>query len=146
MKTVYAVGKQTKTGCWNNVSTILNFENGVSAVAEGFMDITGNWQFCTDVRINGSKAAVEFINKTVIAENGEKKNTNNFTIYPDGSNPVTVNLQRYNPYKYQTEYFADCIEKEMSFDIVPNDDVVYVLKILKTIEKSLITGKIEIIE
>lgn len=145
VKNIYAVGKQTETGCWNNVSTILNFENGISAVAEGFMDITGNWPFCTDVRINGSKATAEFINKTVTGENGEKVNINNFTIYPGSSNPTTVNSQKYNPYKYQTEYFVDCIERNIPFDIVPNDDVVYVLKILKTIEKSLITGKIEII-
>lgn len=146
VKSVYAVGKQTESGCWNNISSILNFECGVSAVVEGFMDITGSWPFCTDVRINGSKAAVEFINKTVTDENGEKVNINNFTIYPESSNPTTVKPQKYNPYKYQTEYFADCIEKNMPFDIVPDKDVVYVLKILKAIEKSLETGKIEMID
>ena len=49
---VYAVGKQEDSGCFNNVSTVMKFACGVSAVVEGFMDTTGAFGFTTNVRIH----------------------------------------------------------------------------------------------
>ena len=146
VKNVYAVGRQTESGCWNNVSAVLNFECGISAVSEGFMDITGSWNFCTDVRINGSDASVEYINKTIIDEAGEKQNINSFVLYPGKSCAEPLHIKKYNPYKVQTEYFAQCVQNGEDTSVVPQDDVVYVLKILSAVEKSLSTGSLQNID
>ncbi|MBR2028262.1 MAG: Gfo/Idh/MocA family oxidoreductase [Oscillospiraceae bacterium] len=143
VKSVYAVGMQTENGCWNNVSSVLDFECGVSAVAEGFMDITGSWDFCTNIRINGSSAAVEYLNKKVYNSKVDKININNLVIYHKNKDAECLAADVYNPYKLQTEYFADCVTENRKFDIVPPKDIVYVLKVLKAIEKSLQTHLVQ---
>ena len=143
---VYATGSQTESGCWNNVSTILNFSSGISAVAEGFMDITGDWDFSTNVRINGSSAAIEYLNKKVYNSKVDKININNLVIYHKNTAAEYLTEDGYNPYKMQTEYFADCVAENRQFKIVPEKDIVYVLKILKAIEKSLRTNLVQFVD
>ncbi len=146
VKSVYAVGRQTDSGCWNNVSTIINFSCGISAVAEGFMDITGEWAFSTNIRINSTKMAIEYLNKRVYNGEVTKEKIENLVIYHKDHEPEIENIPQYNPYKAETEYFAECVTENKGNDIVPSSDVVYVLKILSAIEKSLETGLVQNID
>ena len=132
VESVYAVGKQEESGCFNNVSTVLKFKSGISAVAEGFMDITGAFGFTTNIRINGSKAAVEKREELVF--------------YGAEEEPKRIDLEGYDPYAKETEYFAECVQKDLPVERVPNEDVVYVLRILHAIQQSLEEGKIVFIE
>lgn len=146
VKSVYAVGMQTDTGCWNNVSTIMNFECGVKAVVEGFMDITGEWSFSTDIRINSKKMAIEYLNKRVYNSKATKEKVENLVIYHKYCAAEIANVPQYNPYRAEAEYFADCVAGDKPTDIVPCGDVVYVLRILSAIEKSLKTGLVQYID
>lgn len=142
VESVYAVGKQEESGCFNNVSTVMKFACGVSAVVEGFMDITGTFGFTTNVRVNGSEAAVEMLNKAVYLENGETTKTNQLVIYKKEESAQIAEVEKYNPYAKETEYFADCVRDNTENAMVPNEDVIYVLRILEAIQKSLETGEI----
>ena len=146
VKSVYAVGSQENTGCWNNVSATINFECGVSAVSEGFMNITGEWDFSTNVRVNGTKAAIEYLNKTVYNSKANKDKINNLVIYHRDSDTKIETVEQYNPYKAETEYFADCVINDKETKAVPSSDVVYVLRIVKAIEKSLQSGLVQPLE
>ncbi len=138
---VYAVGKQEETGCFNNVSTVMKFACGVSAVVEGFMDTTGDFGFTTNVRLNGSEAAVEMLNKTIYLDDGTRSKTNKLVLYPkDGSAQIT-DVEKYNPYARETEYFVDCVQSGVETKMVPEEDVMQVLRILEAIKVSLKTGK-----
>ncbi len=142
VESVYAVGKQEDSGCFNNVSTVMKFANGVSAVVEGFMDTTGAFGFTTNVRVNGSKAAVEVLNKSVYLEDGSLGKTNQFVIYPKDEPAQLAELEKYNPYAREVEYFAECVMQNKEIETVPNEDVVEVLNILAGIQKSLETGEV----
>ena len=141
VESVYAVGKQEDSGCYNNVSTVMRFKNGVSAVVEGFMDITGAFGFTTNVRINGSNASTEMLNKTVYMADGETAKANQLVLYKKDMSVEFPAVERYNPYAKETEYFASCVKEEKKTDIIPNEDVCAVLKILEAIGLSLQTGK-----
>lgn len=146
VKSVYAVGKKSESGCWNNVSTVLNFSSGVSAVAEGFMDITGGWAFSTNIRINSTNMAIEYLNKRVYNSEVAKNKIENLVIYHKDCEPQIENVPQYNPYRAETEYFARCVEEKAENTVVSDSDVVYVLRILAAIEKSLETGLVQNIE
>ncbi len=142
VESVYAVGKQEESGCFNNVSTVMRFKTGVSAVVEGFMDITGQFGFTTNVRVNGSAAAVEMLNKSVYLADGEIGKANKLVVYEKDSVGRTLEAEKYDPYARETEYFAECVESGKENTMVANVDVVYVLKLLAAIQTSLETGKI----
>ena len=142
VESVYAVGKQETSGCYNNVSTVLKFENGTSVVVEGFMDMTGSFSFTTNVRINGSSAAVEMLSKNVYLADGSIGKANKLVSYKEACSPEIVEVDRYNPYAAETEYFAECVRNDTAITRVPNEDVVNVLKILKAIQESLEHGNV----
>lgn len=137
VESVYAVGKQEESGCFNNVSTVMKFKNGVSAVVEGFMDITGQFEFTTNVRVNGSEASVEVLNKAVYLANGDIGKANKLVIYRKDSEPKLVNVEKYDPYAREVEYFADCVQSDAETAMVAESDVVHVLSILAAIRQSL---------
>ncbi len=145
VKSVYAVGQKSNSGCWNNVSSVINFENGISAVAEGFMDMTGEWPFSVNIRINGTEAAVEYLSKKSYTYEGVNDSDDGLYIYRRNSKVQSVVCEKYNPYKAEVEYFADCVDKGKTIEIISDNDVVYVLNIIKAIEKSLQTGLIQYI-
>lgn len=139
---VYAVGKQEDSGCFNNVSTVMKFACGVSAVVEGFMDTTGAFGFTTNVRINGSNAAAEMLNKSVYLEDGTRGKTNKLVFYPKNEPEQITEVERYNPYARETEYFAECVQSGDETEMVPSEDVIYVLRILAAVKQSLETGQV----
>ena len=139
---VYAVGKQENSGCFNNVSTVMKFACGVSAVVEGFMDTTGEFGFTTNVRINGSEAAVEMLNKSIYLEDGTRGKTNKLVFYSKNEPEQITAVERYNPYARETEYFAECVQSGDETEMVPSEDVIHVLRILAAVKQSLETGQV----
>lgn len=139
---VYAVGKQEKSGCFNNVSTVMKFACGISAVVEGFMDITGSFGFTTNVRVNGSGASVEMLNKAVPSEDGSLTRIDELVLYKKEMPEQIPDMKKYNPYAKETEYFAECVQSGTEIEMVPGEDVVYVLRILAAIQKSLEEGRV----
>lgn len=142
VKSVYAAGVQETTGCWNNISAVIKFKNGVSAVTEVFMDITGEYPLSTAVRINGTQATVEYINKKLAVPGGGDNFVNSFVLYEQGKAPKGLTIPYYNPYAAKVEYFADCVVGGELNDFVPCGDILYVLKVLEAIKKSLETGAV----
>ena len=141
IESVYAVGKQEETGCFNNVSTTLRFKSGITAVVEGFMNMTGAYEFTTNVRINGSGAAVEVLNKKVYLDDDEEIRADYMTLYKKDGAIEHIQAEKYDPYLKEVEYFAGCVLKDRKIELVPNSDVIVVLQVLEAIRKSLITGE-----
>lgn len=146
VESVYAVGKQEESGCYNNISTVMRFGNGVSAVVEGMMDITGDFGFTTNMRVNGANAAVEMLNKGVYLADGTSAKANHFVLYKKGEPEQQIFADKYNPYARETEYFAECVKTGSENLTVPNSDVVYVLRVLAAIQRSLESGAIVRVE
>lgn len=142
VESVYAVGVKEETGCYNNVSTIMKFTCGVSAVVEGFMDMAGEYAFTTNVRVNGKKAAVEYLNKMVWMADGSQAKTDRFVVYPKEQTAKVLDVKKYDPYRKEVEYFADCVQNKKKMDIVPNEDVKAVLRILDAIVRSMESGEV----
>ncbi len=129
-ETVYAIGDKEENGCFNNVSTCLRFSSGVPAVAEGFMDMTGNFPFSSSFRVNGEKASVVY-----------ESRTGAMTLYEPGVSGRRLDIPWYDPYREETEYFADCVRSKKETAFVPGTDVISVLEILDAVKESLISGK-----
>jgi len=140
VKSVYAVGKQEDSGCFNNVSTVLRFESGETAVVEGFMDMTGDYEFTTNMRINGSEASVEMVNKIVYLD-GEEVKAAHMVLYKKDGSVEHIRTEKYDPYQKEVEYFASCVQKDRETEMVMNCDVTAVLRVLEAIQESLLTGE-----
>ena len=129
-ETVYAIGDREENGCFNNVSTCLRFSSGVPAVAEGFMDMTGDFPFSASFRVNGERASVVY-----------ESRDGAMTLYKADKPGEELEIPRYDPYREETEYFADCVRSKKETALIPGTDVISVLELLDAVKESLVSGK-----
>ncbi|MEE0222661.1 MAG: hypothetical protein UEC12_11715, partial [Lachnospiraceae bacterium] len=110
--------------------TCLRFSSGVPAVAEGFMDMTGDFPFSASFRVNGERASVVY-----------ESRDGAMTLYKADKPGEELEIPRYDPYREETEYFADCVRSKKETALIPGTDVISVLELLDAVKESLVSGK-----
>lgn len=142
VKSVYAIGHRSNTGCYNCITTNIIFYNGTTATIECNMDMKGDYPFTTCVRVVGDRATLEYNSTSRYKKKDEKYKCNDLILYKSDKNPSRIDVKQYNPYKKQMEYFAKCILENKEIEIIKMVDVLYVLRIISAIEKSLETNEV----
>jgi predicted dehydrogenase len=143
VKSVYAVGWRSRTGCWNHVTTSLQFKNGVRAVAEGAFDMTENYPFTMSLRIVGESSTADY--RLIAGLNLEDvgSSTREAMLYETGSEPTQIPVDTsVDAYQAELEYYADCVEKGTTPKKVPLAESKDVVRIILAIQESLETGDV----
>lgn len=143
VKSVYAVGWKSGTGCWNHVTTSLKFKNGVRAVAEGAFDMTESYPFTMSLRIVGESRTADY--KLIAGLNLEDvgSSTREAMLYETGSEPAKIPVDTsVDAYQAELEYFANCVDGGKSADEVPLYESRDVVRIVLAIQESLETGNV----
>jgi predicted dehydrogenase len=140
VESVYAVGNKNKYGAWDHVMTTLIFKNKSKAFVEASQRMTTGYPFTMSLRAQAAKGTLDF---NLIAgeniENIDKGSKQLFYYNHEGKSAVTS--EKSDAFQNELSYFLNCIDKNQKNTIVPLKDVLYTLKILKSIEESLESGK-----
>ncbi len=141
VKQVYAIGAKNEAGCWNHINTSLTFENGISVMAEGIMDMPSTYPFSTTLRFIGEKAALEC---TMVAGNNLEDVGSSIrkSVWYESDKNTTLDIDLYDAYLLELQYFVDCIENDKELDKISIKSVKHVFSVLLAIEKSLETGAV----
>jgi predicted dehydrogenase len=138
--TVYAVGNKNRYGAWDHVMTTLTFKNNSKAIVEASQRMPMGYPFTFAFRAQTVKNALELTVAT--GENIENiENGHRQFIYYANQKKSPIEMEKGNAFQNELSYFVNCIENNTDNTVIPLDDVVYTLKILKAIENSLETGK-----
>lgn len=143
VKSAYALGWKSETGCWNHVMASIAFKNGVKASVEGSMAMTDAYPFNMNFRIVGENKSVEYnlsagLNLEDVA--GAKRQE---VLFETGKEPVMADVnQEEDAYQTEIEYFAECVEKDVEPSMVPLAESREVLELEAAIQKSLETGMV----
>lgn len=137
VKSVYAIGRKNNMGGYDAVTTNIVFNRGITATVECNMDIKGEYPFTTCVRVIGDLGALEHNSTSRYNDNFDNAKYNELILYKADRRPDKVEVSQYNPYQRQLEYFAECVIQDKHPQIIKMNDVVYVLRMIKAIEKSL---------
>ncbi|WP_102026533.1 Gfo/Idh/MocA family protein [Salirhabdus sp. Marseille-P4669] len=137
---IYAVGKQNHYGAWDHVMTTLTFANGTVAHMEASHRMPKGYPFTMSFRAQGKNATLDF--EIQAGENIEAVDTRStrFQLYKN-DHQTTVEVPPGEAFQNELTYFLDCIRHGEENHVVPLDDVLYVMKLLKAIEQSLETGE-----
>ena len=142
VKSVYAVGKASETGCWNFVMTTLKFENGNYATVEGIFDMTENYPFTMTFRIIGETKTVDYsmVAGFNLEDVGSSKRA--AILYENGHEPRKLDIDEKDAYQIEIEYFVGHIESGKPFDVITPEDSRHVVEVICAIQESLETGKV----
>lgn len=142
VKSVYACGSRNSVGSWNYVCSTLNFENGISAVAEGISEMPQGFPFTMELNIVGDQQALCYHmgageNLYNIHEAGRMTH-----VYSNEKEPETVCLEHPDAYFLELRDFIDHVKAGTPVEVITPEAVDYTLRVLAAIKQSLETGKV----
>ncbi|GEL77666.1 Gfo/Idh/MocA family protein [Tenuibacillus multivorans] len=140
VESVYAVGSQSNNGAWNHIMTTLLFKNKAKAFVEASNQMPEGYPFTMALR---AQAKTNALNLSIVAgENIEGINEeNNQLIYYADQKNTPINIEQSDPFQNELSYFVSCVENNEENEIVPLEDVRYVIMLLEAIQESLETGQ-----
>lgn len=138
-KRVYAIGWKSPSGCWNHVSSSLEWANGVKAVCETSLEMTGNFPFSIEFRATGDKGTIDYaLTAGVNINDGEMGS--NLKWYPAGDEKVyPIDAEQIDMFAGEIREFLDAIKENRPAAVTPQDSR-RVLEIVLAIKRSLETG------
>jgi len=137
---VSAIGWKSETGCWNHVVATLSFKNGVTAVDEGSLQMTGDYPFSVALRIVGDQASFDY--QFAGGQNIENCDTatNSVILYEKDKLPRNVDIVAADAYELEIVDYLAAIENNTAMPIPPAESL-YVMQVVEAIKKSLETGQ-----
>ncbi len=137
---VYAVGSKNKFGAWDHVMTTLSLKNNCKAFVEASQRMPMGYPFTMSFRAQTHQSTLDF--NMLAGENiGKLNDSNQQIIYYSNKKKVSVEIDKAaDAFQNELAYFVDCIENNQDNNVVPLDDVLYMLRVLKAIETSLENG------
>ncbi|PLR99274.1 Gfo/Idh/MocA family protein [Bacillus sp. T33-2] len=140
-ETVYAVGNKNEFGAWDHVMTTLSFKNKSVAFVEASQRMPTGFPFTMSFRAQTRQSALHF--HVAAGENIENMNDSDkkFELYTE-QEKLLVQIESEDPFRNELSYFVNCLEKNEDNLVIPLDEVLYTLKLLKAIETSLATGQV----
>ncbi|WP_141770131.1 Gfo/Idh/MocA family protein [Bacillus massilinigeriensis] len=140
VESVYAVGIKNKYGAWDHVMSILSFKNNTRAYVEASQRMPEGFPFTMSLRAQTTDNLLDF--QIIAGENIENRNTHSSKfIYYSKEIKKHIKVEQEDPFQNELSYFVDCIENNQVNQLIPLEDVLYSLKLLKAIETSLETGQ-----
>jgi predicted dehydrogenase len=137
---VYAVGSKNRNGAWDHVMTTLSFKNNSKAFVEASQRMPKGFPFTMSFRAQTDQATLDF--NVVAGENIENiKNSNQQFIYYTDQNKFLIEIEKSDAFQNELSYFVNCLEHNQENNVIPLEDVLYTLKLVKAIENSLETRR-----
>lgn len=138
---VYAAGKQSATGCWNQIHTNIQFKNGAFVSLETNNEAFGGFPFEMGMRLFASERILDF--ELRAGQNLETIGTRTLRSYTRGEGFTLPKVNEEDGYAAEIQYFAACV-----LDGVPPDKVSVgssrkTLELLLAVKASLETGNLQ---
>ncbi|MET3696928.1 predicted dehydrogenase [Bacillus oleivorans] len=139
-ESVYAVGNKNKFGAWDHVMTTLSFKNKSKAFVEASQAMPTGYPFTMSFRAQAGHRTVDF--QVAAGENIENigDSHHQFMYYSNG-HKSSIDIDQCDAFQNELSYFVNCIEHNQENRVVPLEDVLYTLRLLKAIEESLETSR-----
>lgn len=142
VKSVYSVGLKSENNCWDNVSTLIKFKNGLVATVEAVLGMTEGYPFSSSFRMVGSNQTLDFTLTGGVNVESLTEDSNRILLYDKSGCPKILTPKGPTDFEAELTYFASCIEQNKAPERISPNEVYYVLKVMLAIRESLDTGMI----
>jgi predicted dehydrogenase len=139
-KSVYSAGRKDEMDNYNDVMNIFKFQNGVNAMVDGSFSMTAGYPFTMRMRVLGTKGTLEFT--FISGENIGPQSTSSLVMYKPDDGGKKIEVDGYDAYGREIQYFLDCIEKNKPTEIVSEESILTVLQSVIAAKASLADGEV----
>ena len=143
VKSAYALGWQSETGCYNHIVSSLKFVNGVRAVVECSMEMTKNYPFTMTFRLVGETRTAEYIMRAGSNIENIASSWRDLFLFENSSPPVKIDIDlKIDAYQQELDYFTACVEKGEPTQIITPEQSREGLRVIVAIKESIDTGRV----
>ena len=121
-------------------------KNGIQALAEVSFTMQTGYPFSFSVSIVGTKATVEYSYSAGATIADRKNSKSEMNIWRKNVGLEVKNIELYDAYKRQMEYFLNCVKENKQPEIITPEQSLEVITMIKALHRSADTGKIVEIE
>jgi predicted dehydrogenase len=139
---VYSAGARDACNNYNDVMNIFRFECGANAMVDGSLSMTAGYPFTMRMRVLGTGGTLEFT--YTAGENIGPGSASTLMWYRAGEKAQKVEVENYDPYGKEIEYFAGCIIAGKDPETVSEQSVMQALASILAARESLAKGEIKL--
>jgi len=136
---VYSAGIRDANNNYNDVMNIFRFTCGANAIVDGSLSMTAGYPFTMRMRVLGTKGTLEF--QYTAGENIGPESASSLIWYRPGEKGKKMEVENYDPYGKEIEYFIQCIAAGKDPETVSEQNVMQVLASILAAKESLIRGE-----
>lgn len=142
VESVYARGIRNERGCWNHVTSTLNFSGGFSGVTESSIEMPVSYPLSTFLRIAGERKTVECrMRAGKNLENLDAAIRESVEYRGDGTHgPLDIELK--DAYREQLSHFAECVITNRPVEMLSVRSIREAFGVILAVKESLETGKV----
>jgi predicted dehydrogenase len=111
-------------------------------MVDGSLSMTAGYPFTMRMRVLGSKGTLEF--SYIAGENIGPESVSSLIWYRSGEKGEKIEVENYDPYGKEIEYFIQCIIAGKDPETVSEQSVMQVLNSVVAAKDSLIKGEIRL--
>ena len=139
VESVYARGLQNQRGCWNHVTSTLNFAVGFSAVTESSIEMPISYPLSTLLRVVGERKAVECrMRAGKNLENLAAAIRESVEYRCDGTHG-SLNIELKDAYREELADFVECVAQNRPVEM---QSIQKAFRVILAVKESLETGKV----
>jgi predicted dehydrogenase len=140
-ESLFAVGLQANSGCWDQVVTSLSYRTR-KLIVEASSRLAVGWPFTSMLRLMGTAASLEYGFRVKGNVDVMAQAQHSLVLYPNGSPATHFELEDPDPYLRELKYFVDAVERRDKPDAVRPEEARNVIAVLEATKQSLETGTI----
>lgn len=132
--------RNARSGGFDQVQALVDFQNGGSAVIDGGMEMPESYPFGSRFEVLGEAGALEYHYRAGGRSFDAGGGLNQLTLYPATGSPVAAVVEPVDPFRAEVEYFAECVRTGAAPDRVTARDAIVALKLALAARASLEQG------
>jgi len=121
---------------------IFRFACGANAMIDGSLNMTAGYPFTMRMRVLGTKGALEF--SYTAGVNIGPESASSLMWYRPGEKGEKIEVENYDPYGKEIEYFVQCIIDGKDTETVSEQSVMQVLASILAAKESISKGEIRL--
>jgi predicted dehydrogenase len=138
---VFAVGKQSASGSWDEVFTSLDYGERTAMAEANFMVPVG-YPFTMHFRVLGSSGCLEYRFAKAGQVWDQVEEHDRLMAYLDGQAPQRLSVPDHDPYQAEIQYFVDRLDSGLAPEIATLHEAREVLEIALAARRSMETGQV----
>jgi len=140
-QSVYTVGIESTSGCWDHVHTILTYPDAQASIEASSL-MPESFPFTTRVLVLGTEGALEYTFRVGANIQERASASHSFRLYKSDGRQCEPAASTEDAYVAQLRYFVHCVAHHQPPNLCPPEESCQVIQVMDAARQSAETGRI----